>query len=93
NNSLRRMFINAFIPEELRASVTVSVIVDEAEMQRSRSQLMSQGTSLTSVVYMRAPDVDQRFLPTWAAKYMKTELTYARDVKCHKTSREKQRPY
>ena len=39
------MFINAFIPEELRASVTVSVIVDEAEMQRSRSQLMSQGES------------------------------------------------
>ena len=39
------MFINSFLHEELRASVTVSVIVDEAEMQRSRSQLMSQGES------------------------------------------------
>ena len=38
-------------------------------------------TSITCILYMRAPGMDQRFLSTWAAKYMKTELTYAHDVK------------
>ena len=46
SDKLRCMFINAFIPEELRASVTLSVNVDEAAVQRSRQQLMSQGESL-----------------------------------------------
>ena len=46
SDKLCRMFINAFIPGELRASVTLSVSVDEAAVQRSRQQLMSQGESL-----------------------------------------------
>ena len=33
--------------------------------------------------------MDQRFLSTWAAKYMKTELTYAHDAKVPKDKQRK----
>ena len=40
---LRDMFVEAYVGEELRSSVTVNVTVDEAEWRRCRQQLLPSG--------------------------------------------------
>ena len=43
SGKLRDMFVEAYVGDELRSSVTVNVTVDEAEWRRCRQQLLPSG--------------------------------------------------